>query len=186
MVIGRLSPGVKQPGSGADHSPSSSAEIKSAWDYISTPPYVFMAWCSVKQRDNFIFTFTFSFTWFTLVRIPLGTCLRTRRPRVYVYKGHIFTYTKTTCLYIWRPRVYVYKDHVFTYTKATFLYIQRSCVYVYEGHVFKSIRRPTVNCRHDLENAELNTHWEESQPCSERLFSQKYFKFCAGWEPPFP
>jgi hypothetical protein len=79
-----------------------------------------------------------------------ATCLRIQRPRIYVYKDHVFIYMKA--------RVYVYKDHVFTYTKATFLYIQRSCVYVYEGHVFKSIRRPTVNCRHDLENAELNTH----------------------------
>jgi len=35
-------PGVKQPGSGADHSPPSSAEIKNAWSYISTPQYVFM------------------------------------------------------------------------------------------------------------------------------------------------
>jgi hypothetical protein len=28
-----------------------------AWSYTSTPQYVFMAWCLVKHRDNFIFTF---------------------------------------------------------------------------------------------------------------------------------
>jgi hypothetical protein len=27
------------------------------WRYTSTPQYVFMAWCLVKHRDNFTFTF---------------------------------------------------------------------------------------------------------------------------------
>jgi hypothetical protein len=27
-----------------------------AWSYTSTPPYVFMAWCLAKHRDNFTFT----------------------------------------------------------------------------------------------------------------------------------
>jgi hypothetical protein len=27
------------------------------WSYTSTPQYVFMAWCLVKHRDNFTFTF---------------------------------------------------------------------------------------------------------------------------------
>jgi hypothetical protein len=30
--------GVKLPGLGADHSPPSSAEIRNAWSYTSTPP----------------------------------------------------------------------------------------------------------------------------------------------------
>jgi hypothetical protein len=47
--------GVKRPGREADHSPPSSAEVKYAWSYTSTPQYVFMAWCLVKQRDNFTF-----------------------------------------------------------------------------------------------------------------------------------
>jgi hypothetical protein len=34
----------------------SSAEVKNAWSYTSTPQYVFMAWCLVKHRDNFTFT----------------------------------------------------------------------------------------------------------------------------------
>jgi hypothetical protein len=43
MVLGALSPGVKRPGREADHSPSTSAEVKKTWIYTSTPPYAFMA-----------------------------------------------------------------------------------------------------------------------------------------------
>jgi hypothetical protein len=57
-VPGTLFPevGVKRPEREADQSPSSSAEVKNAWIYTSTPQYVFMAWCLVKHRDNFTFT----------------------------------------------------------------------------------------------------------------------------------
>jgi hypothetical protein len=48
--------GVKQSGHKADHSLPSSAKVKNAWSYISTPPYVFTVWCLVKCRDNFTFT----------------------------------------------------------------------------------------------------------------------------------
>jgi hypothetical protein len=37
-IPGALSLGVKRSGREADHSPPSSAEIKNAWRYISTPP----------------------------------------------------------------------------------------------------------------------------------------------------
>jgi hypothetical protein len=37
-VIGAASLGVERPGHEADHSPPSSAEVKSAWIYTSTPP----------------------------------------------------------------------------------------------------------------------------------------------------
>jgi hypothetical protein len=37
-VPGAISLGVKRPGREADHSPPSSAEIKHAWSYTSTPP----------------------------------------------------------------------------------------------------------------------------------------------------
>jgi hypothetical protein len=37
-VPGALSLGVKRPGREADHSPPSSAEVKNAWSYTSTPP----------------------------------------------------------------------------------------------------------------------------------------------------
>jgi hypothetical protein len=36
---------------------------KDEWSYTSTPPYVFMAWCLVKRRDKFTFTFTFKLLW---------------------------------------------------------------------------------------------------------------------------
>jgi hypothetical protein len=41
-VPGAPSPGVKQPGREADHSPPASAEVKKMWIYTSTPPYAFM------------------------------------------------------------------------------------------------------------------------------------------------
>jgi hypothetical protein len=51
-------PGGKAAGREADHSPPSSAEVKNAWSYTSTPQYAFMAWCLVKHRDSFyLFTF---------------------------------------------------------------------------------------------------------------------------------
>jgi len=37
-VPGALSLGVKRPGREAHHSPPSSAEVKNAWNYTSTPP----------------------------------------------------------------------------------------------------------------------------------------------------
>jgi hypothetical protein len=42
-VPGAISPGVKQQGREADHSPPASAEVKKMQIYTSTPPYVFMA-----------------------------------------------------------------------------------------------------------------------------------------------
>jgi hypothetical protein len=52
-VPGNLSLGVKRPGSVADYSPPSSAEVKNAWSYSSTPQYVFMAWCLVKHSGTY-------------------------------------------------------------------------------------------------------------------------------------
>jgi hypothetical protein len=45
------------PGSEANHSPPTSAEVKNAWSYTSTPTYVFMARYLVQHRDNLTFTF---------------------------------------------------------------------------------------------------------------------------------
>jgi hypothetical protein len=47
-VLGVLSPAVKWLGREADHSPPSIADVTNAWNYNSTPPYVFMVWCLVK------------------------------------------------------------------------------------------------------------------------------------------
>jgi hypothetical protein len=68
---GAPNPEIKRPGREADHSPPSSAEVKNAWSYTSTPQHVFIVWCLIKQnvrlhgmvfkhRDNFTFTFTCS------------------------------------------------------------------------------------------------------------------------------
>jgi hypothetical protein len=54
-IPGSLSPSFKRPGREADLSLPSSAEVKNAWSYTTTPPYVFMACCLIKHRDNFIF-----------------------------------------------------------------------------------------------------------------------------------
>jgi hypothetical protein len=57
-VPGSLSLGVKQPWREAHHSPQSSAEVKNAWSYNSTPQYAFMAWCSVKAQGQLYLYFT--------------------------------------------------------------------------------------------------------------------------------
>jgi hypothetical protein len=51
-VPGALSLGVKRPGREADHSPSSSAEVKNAWIYTSTPQYAFVALYSVETQGQ--------------------------------------------------------------------------------------------------------------------------------------
>jgi hypothetical protein len=45
-------PGINWSGREADHSPPSSAEVKDAWSYTSTPQYFFMPWCLVNT-DSF-------------------------------------------------------------------------------------------------------------------------------------
>jgi hypothetical protein len=47
--------GLKRPKREADHSPHLVPRSKNEWSYTYTPQYVFMAWCLVKQRDNFTF-----------------------------------------------------------------------------------------------------------------------------------
>jgi hypothetical protein len=55
-MSGALSLAVKRPGREADHSLTSTAEVKNAWRYTSTSKHVLMAWYSVRHKDNFIFT----------------------------------------------------------------------------------------------------------------------------------
>jgi hypothetical protein len=50
-IPGALSLGVKWPRHEADRSPQSSAEVKSAWSYTSTPQYAFTSWAQLKRRD---------------------------------------------------------------------------------------------------------------------------------------
>jgi hypothetical protein len=57
MGTGALPQDVKRPGREAEHLPPYSADINNFCRYSSTPPYVFMAWCSVNKRtDNVTFT----------------------------------------------------------------------------------------------------------------------------------
>jgi hypothetical protein len=60
MGTGALSLGVKWPGREADHSPSSSAEVKEFVElyihYSSTP-----SWRDVQLKHRYKFTFTFTF-----------------------------------------------------------------------------------------------------------------------------
>jgi hypothetical protein len=44
-----------------DHSSPTNPEVKNAWSYTSTPPYIFMAWSLVKHRGNFILSVTVFF-----------------------------------------------------------------------------------------------------------------------------
>jgi hypothetical protein len=52
MGTGALSLGLKRPGREADHSPTSSAEIKNAWSYTALPQHAFVTWCSVKAQEQ--------------------------------------------------------------------------------------------------------------------------------------
>jgi hypothetical protein len=42
-IPGAISPGVKRPGRGTDHSPQTSAKVMKMWIYTSISPYAFMA-----------------------------------------------------------------------------------------------------------------------------------------------
>jgi hypothetical protein len=50
---GALSLGVKRPGYEADHSPPSSAEVKNAWSYTSTPPIPLFSSNAKRHRRQF-------------------------------------------------------------------------------------------------------------------------------------
>jgi hypothetical protein len=51
-VSGAISLGVKRPERKPNHSSQSSAEVRNAWSYTSTPPIALMAWCSVKKSTG--------------------------------------------------------------------------------------------------------------------------------------
>jgi hypothetical protein len=89
---GVLSLGVKPPVCEADHSSPSNAEVKNAWNYTSTPPYVFMVWCLIKHRmclhlvklrDNFTFTFS------GIITIPIR-CAPSKALSKLLYFSHKF------------------------------------------------------------------------------------------------
>jgi hypothetical protein len=82
-VPGAVSPGINRPGREADHSPPSSTEVKRITGAIPPfPPYVFMAWCLVKHRDNFTFNFvTTSISVLGLILPPLQCVPWIMRPK---------------------------------------------------------------------------------------------------------
>jgi hypothetical protein len=47
-VPGAVSPGLKQQGREADHSPPASAEVEKMWIYTPTPSYAVMALCLIS------------------------------------------------------------------------------------------------------------------------------------------
>jgi hypothetical protein len=47
-----LSPGSKAQEREADHSLHSSTEVKNAWSYTETPPYIFMIWRLFMHHDR--------------------------------------------------------------------------------------------------------------------------------------
>jgi len=53
--LGALTQGVNRPGREADHLHVCNEEVKNTWSYTFVPPHVFMAWCLIKNRDDFIF-----------------------------------------------------------------------------------------------------------------------------------
>jgi hypothetical protein len=53
---GAIAPGIKRPERKTDHSYPSSVEVQNTWSYVSTPPYVFIAWCLMNHKDNTIFS----------------------------------------------------------------------------------------------------------------------------------
>jgi hypothetical protein len=75
-------PGVKRPGREDDHSLPSSAEVKNAWAIPPLSQCVFMAWCLVKHRDNFAFTFTSMEHWSVGILPQHYTASQPRRPRL--------------------------------------------------------------------------------------------------------
>jgi hypothetical protein len=49
-IRGLLPQGVKWLGCEVDHIPTSSVEDKNMWSCTSTPHYVFIVWCLIKQE----------------------------------------------------------------------------------------------------------------------------------------
>jgi hypothetical protein len=53
MPVGVLSPGIERLGHEADHSPSSSVEVRNEWSFICTSLDIFMAWKITTLRETF-------------------------------------------------------------------------------------------------------------------------------------
>jgi hypothetical protein len=71
-VPGPLSLAVKRPRREADHSPPSSAKVKNAWSYNSTPQYAFMGWFSIKAQGQLYLLPFFYFSAYHLWRVEVS------------------------------------------------------------------------------------------------------------------
>ena len=65
---------LQRPLNEGSHSSSSTAGLRSTWNYTSIPPYAFMTSVFTKHRDNYTFTFTFLRTLY-VKRTPTVWCL---------------------------------------------------------------------------------------------------------------
>jgi hypothetical protein len=88
-VPGALYLGVKRPGREADHSPPSSTEVKERVELYLHPQYASMAWCLVKHRNKFTFTFN----------CETEQQFRNRKPGVIQHKISLFTAYHGACLF---------------------------------------------------------------------------------------
>jgi len=70
--------GVKWLEHETGHSLPYNAEVKNAWSHTSTPSYVFMIWCLLKHRGNFIFTYRI-YSEHLILTVQAVLCCRTQR-----------------------------------------------------------------------------------------------------------
>jgi hypothetical protein len=54
--------GVKRPGREADHSPTSSAEVKNSWSYTSTPPIHLHGMVLIKKQKKYVGLLNYAFS----------------------------------------------------------------------------------------------------------------------------
>jgi hypothetical protein len=85
--------GVKRPGREADHSPPSSADVNNAWNYTSTPPYIFVVWCLDKYRmcswrDTYLSPGTTLPLPITVVRNAWNFTYVARTPELYLFNNN--------------------------------------------------------------------------------------------------
>jgi hypothetical protein len=95
---GVLSVEVKRPGRETDRS-LPSAEVKSAWSYTFTHPYVYMTWCFAKDRDNFTFILPSFIYLFLRLLFFLNDFLFLFRSSFLSFCNYFFTYM---CLSLFR------------------------------------------------------------------------------------
>jgi hypothetical protein len=59
MVSGVLSPLIKGLGSEIGHPPTCSAKVRMCRVILLIPPFIFMAWCLIHHKEDFVFVFIY-------------------------------------------------------------------------------------------------------------------------------